>query len=80
MRLAKIIGAALALTLAAGAALAQGAIEKPKVAAEMPSSSVIGRMNRPRLWRSPMQMEMMSPLSAMRTSMARRLWMAVMDG
>src|SRR4051812_44623448 len=31
MRLTKIIGAALALTLAAGAALAQGAIEKPKV-------------------------------------------------
>src|SRR3989449_9735903 len=53
------------------------AIEKPKVAAEMPRSSVIGRMNRPRLWRSPMQIEMMSPLSAIRTSMARRFWMAV---
>src|SRR2546426_9474498 len=40
---------------------------------------LIGRMNRPRLWRSPMQIEMMSPLSTMRTSMARRFWMAVME-
>ena len=48
------------------------AMAKPKVAAEMPSLSVIGRMNKPRLWRSPMQMEMMRPLSTSSTSIARR--------
>src|SRR3954470_18827513 len=52
------------------------AIEKPKVAAEMPRSTVIGRMNRPRLWRRPMHREMITPLRTMRSSMARRwLWL-----
>src|SRR5262245_51410797 len=38
----------------------------------MPSSSVIGRMNRPRLWRSPMHSEMMSALRTSRVSVERR--------
>src|SRR5260221_2260600 len=49
------------------------AIEKPKVAAEIPRSSVIGRMNRPRLWRSPMHSEMIRPLRRISSSIARRL-------
>src|SRR4026207_222413 len=48
------------------------AIEKPKVAAEMPRSTVIGRMNSPRIWRRPMHIEMMTPLRTMRSSIARR--------
>ena len=47
------------------------AIAKPKVAAEMPKSSVIGRMNSPRLWRMPMQIEMMMPLRTSRASSER---------
>ncbi len=47
------------------------AIAKPKVAAEMPKSRVIGRMNSPRLWRIPMQIEMMIPLRTSRTSSER---------
>jgi hypothetical protein len=50
------------------------AMEKPKVAAEMPMSMVIGRMNRPRLWRRPMQIEMMVPLRTSSRIMARRLF------
>ena len=49
------------------------AIAKPKVAAEMPASSVIGRMNRPRLCRRPMQIEMMMPLRTSSRIIARRL-------
>src|SRR4030081_119570 len=49
------------------------AIENPKVAAEIPRSSVIGRMNSPRLWRRPMHSEMISPLRTISTSIARRL-------
>src|SRR5688500_16206468 len=48
------------------------AMEKPKVAAEIPTSTLIGRMNRPRLWRSPMQSEMIRPLRTMSSSSARR--------
>src|SRR5688572_383250 len=55
------------------------AIEKPKVAAEMPASTVIGRMNRPRLWRKPMQMEMITPLRTSSRIMARRLEEAIGD-
>jgi AcrR family transcriptional regulator len=52
------------------------AIAKPKVAAEMPASSVIGRMNRPRLCRRPMQMEMIVPLNTSSRIIARRLVMS----
>src|SRR5688572_14765478 len=45
------------------------AMEKPKVAAEMPSSTVIGGMKRPRLCRRPMQIEMMRPLRTMSRTM-----------
>src|SRR6267154_3049935 len=55
------------------------AIVKPKVAAEIPKSSVIGRMNRPRLWRSPMHSEMISPLKRISSSIARRLSGVAMD-
>ena len=48
------------------------AMAKPNVAAEMPSSSVIGRMKSPRLWRSPMQIEMTRPLATSSTSIPRR--------
>src|SRR5215467_6121938 len=48
------------------------AMEKPNVAAEMPSSSVIGRMNRPRLWRSPMHREMIRPLRKSSQAKERR--------
>jgi hypothetical protein len=47
-------------------------MKSPNVEAEMPSSRVIGRMNNPRLWRKPMQSEMMSPLRTSRRSMERR--------
>src|SRR5438552_17509762 len=49
------------------------AMVKPKVAAEIPRSSVIGRMKRPRLCRSPMHSEMISPLKRIKSSIARRL-------
>jgi hypothetical protein len=48
------------------------AMAKPKVAAETPASSVIGRMNRPRLCLRPMQMEMIVPLRTSSRSIARR--------
>ena len=48
------------------------AIEKPKAAAEIPSSTPIGCMKRPRLWRSPMQIEMIRPLSAMSSTIEER--------
>src|SRR5258706_10931236 len=47
------------------------AIEKPNAAAVMPSSAPIGRMNSPRLWRSPMQTEMISPERTMSSSSGR---------
>ena len=47
-------------------------MEKPNAAAEMPSSALIGRMNSPRLWRSPMQREMIAPESSTRSSRERR--------
>src|SRR2546426_3784376 len=47
------------------------ASEKLKAAAETPRSSVIGRMNRPKLWRMPMPSEMMSPLTTRRSSIER---------
>ena len=56
------------------------AIEKLNAAAETPRSSVIGRMKRPRLWRSPMQSEMINPLRRSRTSIERRLASAVIGG
>ena len=53
------------------------ASEKLKAAAETPRSSVIGRRNRPRLWRSPMQSEMIKPLRSRTTSIERGLGIAV---
>jgi hypothetical protein len=47
-------------------------IPRPKVAAEMPKSTVIGCMKRPRLCRKPMQIEMMVPLRMSSMSMERR--------
>jgi hypothetical protein len=46
---------------------------KPKLAAEMPRSTSIGRMKRPRLWRSPMQSEMIRPERRISRTYARRL-------
>ena len=48
-----------------------------EVAAEMPASTVIGRMNRPRLWRRPMQTEMIMPLRTSSRIIARRLSAAI---